>query len=99
MKIASWLCSSHKLNTPLLAAGLFIFDTALQVEDTRRDYKEERIIAYGFIGQQLHVLCFKPITRGHIRVISLSGHIRVISLRKANVREQEKYAEEITTIH
>ena len=61
----------------------FEFDTAYRVEDQRRDYKETRILAYGYIGVRLHVLCFKKV----------KGGIRVISLRKANRREQKKYDE------
>ena len=60
----------------------FEFDTALREEDTRKDYGEKRVIAYGFIGNRLHVLCFKPLGK---------HHIRVISLRKANKREERSY--------
>ena len=60
----------------------FEFDTAIRVEDTRKDYGETRVIAYGYIGSRLHVLCFKPLGK---------RHIRVISLRKANKREERVY--------
>jgi uncharacterized DUF497 family protein len=65
-------------------AERFDYDTALRIEDMRKDYGERRIIAYGYIGSRLHVLCFKPIAR---------LHIRIISLRKANKREEKFYAE------
>jgi len=44
---------------PFSKAGDFDFATSVRVEDVRRDYKETRIVAYGFIGKRLHVLCFK----------------------------------------
>ena len=68
------------------AAQRFDYDTAIRVEDVRRDYGEQRIVAYGYIGPRLHVLCYKPIGR---------LHIRVISLRKANKREEKFYAENL----
>jgi uncharacterized DUF497 family protein len=61
----------------------FEWDTAVVVEDTRREYGETRLIALGYIGDRLHVLAFT------IR----DGNIRPISLRKANSREIRRYAE------
>ena len=55
----------------------FDFSTAAIVRDVRRDYPEERLVAEGFLGKRLHVLCFTPLPTG----------IRVISFRKANTRE------------
>ena len=72
-----------------LKAADFDFVTAVRVEDKRRDYKETRIVAYGFIGVRLYVLCFKPIR----------GGVRIISLRKANKREIKKYEEATKTTH
>lgn len=74
---------------PFSEARQFDFDTAIRVEDTRKDYNEQRIVAYGFIGTRLHVLCFKPIA---------PLHIRVISLRKANKREEKFYEKTIKTL-
>lgn len=67
----------------------FDFDSAVLIQDTRRDYQEIRILAYGLIGERVHVLCFKPIREGR--------DIRIISLRKANKREVKKYVQETTT--
>lgn len=64
----------------------FDFDTAIATLDTRLVYGETRIVALGYIGDRLHVLCFKPLGK---------HHIRVISLRKANARERKKYAKKI----
>ena len=44
------------------------------------DYPETRIIALGFLGVRLHVICFTPI----------DGGVRIISLRKANRRDLMK---------
>jgi uncharacterized protein len=71
---------------PFTSAIDFDYDTAVFRVDSRRDYGETRINAIGYIGQRLHVLCFKPIA---------PRHIRVISLRKANLRERTRYEKEI----
>jgi uncharacterized DUF497 family protein len=47
------------------------------VEDSRRDYRERRLIAYGNIGGRLHVCVFTM--RGTA--------FRIISLRRASRRE------------
>jgi hypothetical protein len=60
----------------------FDWTTALIDMDDRRDYGEERQLALGFIGERLYALIF--VRRG--------PRIHVISFRKANVREQKKYA-------
>lgn len=64
-------------------AEQFDYDTALNVEDARKNYGETRIVAYGLIGKRLYVMCFKPMG---------PAHIRIISLRKANKREEKIYA-------
>ncbi len=61
----------------------FEWDSALVVEDIRKDYGETRLTALGYIGNRLHVLAFT--IRGQ--------RIRPISLRKANKREIKRYAE------
>ena len=49
--------------------------------DTRRDYGEERAVAYGLIRGRMHVC-----------VYTLRGDAyRIISLRKANRREADAY--------
>lgn len=60
----------------------FDFATAVSEPDLRYDYGEIRIKTIGYIDDRLHVLCFKPISR---------SRIRVISLRKANSKERKKY--------
>ena len=62
----------------------FDFETALYVEDTRKNYGETRLRAVGYIGRRLHVLVFTM--RGET--------LRVISLRKANRNEVGWYDEE-----
>jgi uncharacterized DUF497 family protein len=59
-------------------------DTALSGEDTRADYGERRIRIFGFIDGRLHAA-----------VITARGeNVRVISLRRANRREERRYAKE-----
>ena len=59
----------------------FEWESALIQEDKRREYKERRFQALGFIGERLFMLVFTP------RVPKL----HVISLRKANPREVKRY--------
>lgn len=66
---------------PFDLAAEFDFETALTVEDKRRDYGETRYVSIGWISERLHVLCFTETDDG----------IRVISLRKANDREVKRY--------
>jgi hypothetical protein len=62
-------------------AVAFEWDSALIVEDTRKDYGERRFQALGLIDGRLHVLVFTP----------RAGKTHVISLRKANGREVRRY--------
>jgi len=63
------------------SAGEFDFSTADIEQDTRKAYPEVRLVAVGFLGNRLHVLCFTPLPLG----------LRVISFRKANKREVKSY--------
>ncbi|MBD8872560.1 BrnT family toxin [Rhodanobacter sp. DHB23] len=62
-------------------AAQFNFETALFIEDTRRDYGETRWQALGFLDGRLHMLVFAE----------TGASIRVISFRKANKREVRRY--------
>jgi uncharacterized DUF497 family protein len=64
-------------------AADFDFETAIRVEDTRRNYGERRFVAIGYLEGRLHVLCFTETDTG----------IRVISFRKANAREARRYGQ------
>jgi uncharacterized protein len=60
------------------------WESALAVEDDRRDYGERRLRVMAFLGQRLHVT-----------VITFRGEaMHVISFRKANSREIKRYADE-----
>jgi uncharacterized DUF497 family protein len=59
----------------------FEWDSALVVEDSRRDYGERRFQALGLIEGRLHALVFSP----------RAGRVHVVSLRKANRREFRHY--------
>jgi uncharacterized DUF497 family protein len=61
----------------------FDLDNAYVFVDAREDYGELREVAFGFIGERLHVLVFTR--RG--------ADVHVISLRKANRREVRRHDE------
>ena len=52
-----------------------------QIEDTRRDYGERRIMCFGLLHGRMVVVGY--VQRGNAR--------HVFSMRKANEREQERY--------
>jgi uncharacterized protein len=60
----------------------FEWETAVVREDTRKQYAEQRLEATGYIGARLHVIIY--CLRGNA--------VRIISLRKANKREENRYA-------
>jgi uncharacterized DUF497 family protein len=59
----------------------FEWETARFVEDTRRDYGETRLQVLALLDGRLYAAVVTP--RGE--------DLRVISLRKANIREVERY--------
>ncbi len=63
-------------------AALVFAGVTLEVEDTRRNYGETRIICYGLLEGRMVVLGYTP--RGADR--------HVFSMRKANEREQARIA-------
>lgn len=66
---------------PFQRAEAFDFASAVIRQDVRKPYPEVRLVAFGFLGERLHVLCFTPIVEG----------IRIISFRKANAKERKDY--------
>ncbi|HHW4681342.1 MAG TPA: BrnT family toxin [Xylella taiwanensis] len=72
-----------KHGVSLADADGFEWETAVIREDTRKQYAEQRFEATGYIGQRLHVMIY----------CLRSDAVRVISLRKANHREEKRYAE------
>lgn len=73
--------ASRGLSFELVAE--FDWDSALAVDDRRRDYGERRVRAIGYLGARLHVVVFVPLDDG----------VRVISLRRANRRETRLYGQ------
>lgn len=78
-----------KRQTTLDARGLDFEDAVevfagltFEVEDTRRNYGEARIVCYGFLHGRMVVVGYTP--RGTAR--------HVFSMRKANDREQKRLA-------
>ena len=63
-------------------AALVFAGVTVEVEDTRKDYGETRIICYGYLQGRLVVVGYVP--RGASR--------HIFSMRKANGREQERLA-------
>jgi uncharacterized DUF497 family protein len=63
-------------------AALVFAGPTLEVEDTRRDYGEARIICFGYLEGRLVVVGYTP--RGSNR--------HVFSMRKANGREEKRIA-------
>jgi hypothetical protein len=79
----------EKRERTLRARGLDFEDAAvvfagvtLEVEDTRKDYGEDRIICFGLLAGRMVVVGYTP--RGADR--------HVFSMRKANAREQARIA-------
>jgi uncharacterized protein len=63
------------------ADAQFVFaGVTLEVEDTRRNYGEPRIICYGYLAKRMVVVGYTP--RGDER--------HVFSMRKANEREKAR---------
>jgi uncharacterized protein len=78
-----------KRDKALAERGLDFADAALvfegltvEVEDTRKDYGEKRMICYGQLAGRLVVIGYTP--RGSVR--------HIFSMRKANDREQTRLA-------
>lgn len=65
------------------ADAALVFDgITVEIEDTRRDYGEPRILCFGKLAGRMVVVGYTP--RGEDR--------HIFSMRKANDREQEKLA-------
>lgn len=63
-------------------AALIFAGITLEIEDTRKDYGETRVICYGMLAGRIIVVGYTP--RGADR--------HVLSMRKANEREQDRIA-------
>jgi Uncharacterized protein conserved in bacteria len=63
-----------------LAEALFL-NVVAEKDDTRFDYGERRVNAYGYIEGRLFVCTYTPVY----------GWRHIISLRKANAREVRRY--------
>ena len=63
-------------------AAIVFAGVTVEIEDTRKDYGETRIICYGHLEGRMVVVGYVP--RGKTR--------RIFSMRKANGREQERLA-------
>jgi uncharacterized protein len=73
--------NSTKHGVDFTAMARFDWNTAVVIEDIRRDYGEPRFSATGRIGLRLHVVVY---TRRRSR-------LRIISLRRANRRDVKRW--------
>ena len=65
------------------ADAVFVFaGVTVEIEDTRKDYRETRVICYGLLEGRMVVVGYTP--RGADR--------HIFSMRKANEREQARIA-------
>lgn len=78
------VANREKHGVSLSFASELEWDTALFWTDDRKDYGEDRRCALVIAGQRLYFVAYVP--RGKKR--------RIISLRKANVREVNRYVEQ-----
>jgi uncharacterized DUF497 family protein len=69
--------NQRKHGLSLADAGRLDWDAMRIQVDSRRDYREERLVGFGLLDTNLHCVVFT------LR----DGAIRVISLRRANYRE------------
>ena len=63
-------------------ASIVFEGVTVEVEDTRKNYGEQRVICYGLLAGRLVVVGYTP--RGNVR--------HVFSMRKANHREKARLA-------
>jgi uncharacterized DUF497 family protein len=63
-------------------AAIVFEGVTVEVEDTRKNYGEKRVICYGLLAGRLVVVGYTP--RGNVR--------HVFSMRKANHREKVRLA-------
>ncbi|KQR76156.1 hypothetical protein ASG35_13595 [Burkholderia sp. Leaf177] len=74
----------RKHGLSLADAGLLDWNELRIRADTRRDYREERLVGHGLLHQRLHCVVFTP----------RDGAVRVISFRRANNREIKEYEQD-----
>jgi uncharacterized DUF497 family protein len=73
-----------KHGIPLSDAKLLNWDSPICWVDDRKNYGEERCVALALIKQRLYFVVY----------VELKISKRIISLRKANIREVERYEKE-----
>ena len=74
----------RKHGLPFSGASLLDWNTALSWVDQRKDYGEERRIALVLMNQRLYCVVY----------VESKVVMRIISLRKANIREVDRYEKE-----
>jgi uncharacterized protein len=72
----------HERGLDFEDAKFVLSGVTLEIEDTRKNYGEARIICFGYLAGRMVVVGYTP--RGAVR--------HVFSMRKANAREQARIA-------
>lgn len=76
--------NQHKHGISLAEAELFEWESSIVGLDTRRDYGEDRFIAFGYLNNRIYCVVFTDRD---------NDERRIISLRKANRREIKRHVE------
>lgn len=76
--------NQQKHGVSLADAAYFEWDSSIVMADTRRDYGEERYIAFGYLNNRIYCVVFTD---------RAGDERRIISLRKANSREIRRHVE------
>ncbi|HBC7420864.1 BrnT family toxin [Serratia marcescens] len=76
--------NQQKHGVSLADAAYFEWDSCITLNDTRRDYGEERYIAFGYLHDRIYCVVFTD---------RANNERRIISLRKANSREIRRHVE------
>jgi len=77
--------NTEKHGVSLAKAEEVVWEEAIIWTDRRRDYQERRQCALAPIGNRLYCVVF----------VDRPGVRRIISLRKANIREVQRYVEAV----
>lgn len=76
--------NQQKHGISLADAAYFEWDSSIAMADARRDYGEDRHIAFGYLHDRIYCVVFTD---------RANDERRIISLRKANSREIRRHVE------
>jgi len=84
------LVNLRKHGVDFAAVEDFAWEYSITFEDTRERYPERRWVAFGPLGDAVHVVVFTE---------PEDGVTRIISMRRATKRETRFYAKEVRRTH